>query len=50
MKKMMNLLRLAIIQMKKMNRWMEVILIQITLARLSLNKKAKKTIQILKIK
>jgi hypothetical protein len=50
MKKKMNLLRLAIIQTKKTNRWMEVILIQITLALLSLNKKSIKTTQILKIK
>ena len=46
----MNLLIQTIIQTKKTNQWMEVILIQITLARLSLNKKAKKTMQILKIK
>jgi hypothetical protein len=48
--KKMNLLIQAIIQTKKTNRWMEVILIQITLALLSLNKKAIKTTQILKIK
>ena len=46
----MNLLIQTIIQTKKTNQWMEVILIQITFARLSLNKKAIKTTQILKIK